>query len=48
VIPGIEAHVELRLRVGFVGEGSVGFHIERFPSERPRLESVLADVVRLA
>ena len=48
VIPGIEAHVELRLRVGFVGEGSVGFLIERFPSERPRLESVLADVVRLA
>lgn len=48
VVPGIEAQVELRLRVGFVGEGSVGFVIERFPLERPHLESLLAEVARLA
>lgn len=43
-IPGVMEMLELRARVGFVGDGTVGFMIDSFPVEKPRLESLLAKV----
>ncbi|MFO0725440.1 MAG: hypothetical protein U1E65_16775 [Myxococcota bacterium] len=43
-VPGIRETLELRARVGFVGDGTVGFMIDSFPVEKPRLESLLAKV----
>lgn len=45
-IPGVMEMLELRARVGFVGDGTVGFMIDSFPVEKPRLESLLAKVPR--
>lgn len=47
VIPGVDTLV-LRARVGFVGETTVGFMIDSFPVEKPRLEALLARVGAVA
>lgn len=40
-VPGVSDEVQLSARVGFVGQGTVGFMIDTFAVHRPRLESIL-------
>ncbi len=42
VVPGIASSVDVRARVGFLGDGTVGLMIDSFPVEKPRLEQLLA------
>ncbi len=41
VVPGAPAALELSVRVGFVGKGTVGFMIDSFAAHRPKLEALL-------
>lgn len=40
-VPGATESVQVSARVGFVGQGTVGFMIDTFALQRPRLESLL-------
>lgn len=40
-VPGVSVDVQVSARVGFVGQGTVGFMIDTFPLQKPRLESLL-------
>lgn len=48
VVPGVREALQLRARVGFLGEGTVGFMIDSFPLERPRIEAVLSEAAAAA
>lgn len=43
-VPGVSDDVQLSARVGFVGQGTVGFMIDTFAVNRPRLESILHQI----
>jgi hypothetical protein len=48
VVPGVRDVIQLRARVGFLGEGTVGFMIDSFPLERPRIEAAVSEAVAAA
>lgn len=48
VVPGVRETIQLRARVGFLGEGTVGFMIDSFPLERPRIEAALSEAAAAA
>lgn len=41
VVPGAPGALELSVRVGFVGKGTVGFMIDSFAAHRPKLKALL-------
>jgi hypothetical protein len=48
VVPGVRDVIQIRARVGFLGEGTVGFMIDSFPLERPRIEAAVSEAVAAA
>lgn len=43
-VPGVASDVQVSARVGFVGQGTVGFMIDTFALQRPRLEALLQQI----